>query len=159
MFQEADKHCMRHSISESVTIEATEDEVFRFINNPAECVKASPSQEFSNIQSNDDGSHEFDYKYNMTGVSLTGHCTTKEFHPENHILVYDYSGNIDAEMRLTVTDGDDGQVVFECETTYEVSESFFGKLVRTVIERYNTNELETFTQNVKEMVENDWIES
>ena len=150
---------MQHSISESVTIDATRDEVFNLISNPAECVRASPSQEFSDIEMNEDGSHEFDYTYNMAGVRLTGHCLSPEYDSEEHILVYNYQGDIDAEMSLNVTENENGNTEFSCETTYEVSDSLFGKVVNVVLERYNSRELETFTKNVKEMIENGWAQT
>lgn len=145
---------MEHSISESVKVDASKDELFDFINTPGECVAASPSQEFSDIQPKEDGSHEFDYEYSMVGVGLTGHCTSKRFEPDNHLLVYDYTGSIDAEMVLDVSEDENGTTVFDCQTNYEVPDSLFGSMIKPVIERYNSRELEDFTRNVRDIVEN-----
>lgn len=144
---------MEHSISESTEINTSEQELFDFINTPSECVEASPSQTFSDIQKKDDGSHEFDYEYSMAGVSLTGHCTSKEFDPDAHVLVYDYTGGIDAEMRLDVKQNDEGGTVLKCQTTYEVPDSVFGSVVKPVIEKYNSREMRKFVGGVKEIVE------
>jgi len=144
---------MEDSITEQVTIDADPDEVFAFVNTPGECVRASPSQEFHDIQSLGDG-HEYDYEYRMAGVPLTGHCESINCDVDGRELVYDYTGDIDAEMRLSVSPAEKG-ARFLCETTYSVPDSLFGRVAKPVIERFNGRELSTFAENVKDMVESD----
>lgn len=146
---------MSHDIETSVHIDATPDDVFAFINTPSECVRASPSQDFHDITDLDNGGHEYDYTFRMAGVPLTGHCTSTTCDPNERVLVYNYTGNIDAELELNVEPDGDG-TLFELTTTYTVPASIFGKIARPVIERYNEREMRSFADNVKAMVEEEW---
>ncbi len=148
---------MQDSITERVTIDADPEAVFAFINTPGECVRASPSQVFHDIEDLDNGGHEYDYEFRMVGVSLSGHCESVVCDTESHELVYDYTGDIDAEMRLSVSPADGGSE-FRCETTYTVPDSVFGRVAKPVIERFNSREMTTFTENVRDIVESDTVE-
>ena len=148
---------MDDTIAESVTIDAAPDEVWAFINTPSDCVRASPSQEFHDIESLPNGGHEYDYEFRMVGVSLTGHCEAVECDPEDRVLVYDYDDDIDAEMRLSVESVADGGSRLVCETTYEVPDSLFGTIARPVVERFNGREMATFTQNVRDVIESESV--
>jgi len=133
-------------------IEASPAKVFGYLMDPAHLLEIWPSMvEVSNIKSNPEGAHSFDWTYKIAGLRFHGHAETVEIQLDRLRLVRNASG-IQSTFRWSFEPRDNG-TDFALEVEYEMPGKLLGRLAGPFLHKLNEREADTLVHNLKKRME------
>jgi carbon monoxide dehydrogenase subunit G len=137
------------SVSTVERVSAAPEDVFAFLDTPANHERISPSIiSVHDVEPLDGGGHRAAYRYRMVGVTLSGEIEAIRHDPPKR-LTFAIRGGIDGEMDWRL-DPEDGGTRVTCEATFEVPGGALGSVVEPVVRRYNQRELDETLANLAE---------
>lgn len=139
------------SISTETSVDAPAEVIFGLLNTPSESVRSGQSQSFDNIRPLQNGGHEYDYRFDMVGISLTGTVRTVRHDAPNE-LGLSYSGDIEATITFTCMEQAD-ETILRAEAEYEMPSRAVEAVAGGMVKAYNQRELEGFVENTRDRVE------
>lgn len=139
-------------IRKSITINATLDQVFDYMNDPNHFPEIWPSMvEVSNVTKSPTGGHSFDWVYKMAGIHFKGHTKTVEFEKNKKIVAKNEKG-IPSTFNWMYA-GDNGGVRVTVEVDYTLPSHVLDKFAEPFLRRLNEREAETLLENLKARME------
>ena len=139
-------------IERSVTIGVPVERVWDYLTRPENLVDIWPSMvEVRNVQRNPNGSHRFDWTYEMAGLRFEGHSETTEIE-ENRRLVSHNERGIPSTFEYRF-EPRDGETRFTMTVQYEIPNTLLDKLAEPIVAKLNEREAETLLANLKDVLE------
>lgn len=140
-------------ISRSIEIDAPVERVYAFMTDPNNMPEVWPSMvEVSNVQTKDDGSHEFDWVYKMAGARFHGHASASEVEKNRRVVSKNASG-IPSTFEYTYESLGSGRSSLKIDCEYEIPGRLLSKLGEPFLKRINEHEAEVLLKNVKARME------
>lgn len=141
-------------VRDSVRIDAPVDEVFSYMDRPANQVEVTPSLTRAEIvEELDNGGKRVAYTYSVGGIGLDGHLEAVEYEPGARIH-WEMTGGLSGTVEWTF-EAVDGGTGFEYAAGYDLPGRVIESLARPFVERYNERELATTLENLRTRLETD----
>jgi uncharacterized protein YndB with AHSA1/START domain len=139
-------------IKKTITINAPVEEVFGYVEEPANVPEYWPSViEVKDVEPLPNGGTKYRWVYKMAGVRFEGSSEAIEYIP-NQRTVTDNKGGVPGTITWTYEPEDGGtKVTFEAE--YTVNVPLLRRLAESFLVKVNEQEAETVLANVKAKVE------
>jgi len=139
-------------VTEEIVIEASPEEVYRFLDEPRNHVKITPSLvSIDDVQYLENGGKRATYEYKLAGVQLTGQVKDRRRDPP-HELVQELSGAIDGTISYEFEEADAGTSI-TYEAAYELPTTVIETVLAPVATTYNEREAEATLKNLKSQLE------
>jgi uncharacterized membrane protein len=140
------------TIRKTVGIDASVDRVFTYMTDPAHLPEIWPSMvEVSNVKTQPDGAHSFDWVYKMAGIKFKGHADTTEVEKEKLVVVKNETG-IPSTFRWSY-EGDANHTDLTVEIEYALPVPVLGRLAEPIVGKINEHEAEVLLENLKTRME------
>lgn len=138
--------------SSSITIDASPETVFEFLDDPHNHAAVTPSlSEVRAVEPLDNGGKRLEFTYGMAGVGLDGELIqTVHEPPQRH--TFDMEGQLSGEIDIELESADDGTRV-TYTGAYELPGTVLAAVAEPFARRYNERELRTTLENVKTRIE------
>ena len=139
-------------IKKTITINAPVEEVFGYVEEPANVPEYWPSViEVKDVEPLPNGGTKYRWVYKMAGVRFEGSSEAMEYVP-NQRTVTDNKGGVPGTITWTYEPEDGGtKVTFEAE--YTVNVPLLRRLAESFLVKVNEQEAETVLANVKAKME------
>ena len=139
-------------VSNTITIDAPIDEVFKFISKPTKLIEVWPSFiEAKDVVRLPNGGTKFNWKYKMAGMTFEGTSEDIDF-INGERVVSKQEGGIDAKVTWQLQEEGGGTKVM-LETEYTVPVPLLGNLAENFIVKANDREGATILENFKDRLE------
>lgn len=136
------------AVTTEIEIDAPPEEVYRFLDDPRNHVKITPSLvSIDDVQWLENGGKRATYEYKLAGIQLTGEVRDRRREPPNR-LVQKLSGAIEGTISYTF-ESDDGTTVVTYEAEYELPTTVIDTVLAPVATAYNKREAEATLENLK----------
>jgi carbon monoxide dehydrogenase subunit G len=140
------------AVTTEIEIEATPEEAYRFLDDPRNHVKITPSLvSIDDVQWLENGGKRATYEYKLAGVQLTGEVRDRHRDPPTD-LVQALSGAIDGTISYTF-DGGDATTTVTYEAEYALPTTVIETVLAPVASSYNEREAEATLKNLKAHLE------
>jgi carbon monoxide dehydrogenase subunit G len=141
-------------VSESITVDASVERVFAFMDDPENHLTVTPSlADVRNVERLDNGGKRLEHTFRMAGISLDGELEEVE-RAENERMLFEMRGQLSGEIELTF-EPVDGGTRFTYTGRYDLPGQVLERVARPFVRRYNERELSTTLANVRTHVESD----
>ena len=136
------------SVADDITIDATPETVFEFLDEPANHRTITPAiSEISNVEPIDNGGKELDFTYRLVAVPVSGHLVqTVHDPPRQHR--FEMTGGLSGELGFEIEAVDGGSRV-TYSATYSIPGHVISRVVEPFVRRYNRSELEATLANLE----------
>jgi len=140
------------TVSDSVTIDASREAVFEFLDDPYNHAAVTPSlSDVRAVEPVENGGKRLEFTFGMAGVGLDGELVqTVHEPPERH--TFEMHGQLPGEIDLELDTVDDGTRL-TYTGSYELPDSVLAAVAEPIVRRYNERELRTTLKNVQTTVE------
>ncbi len=136
------------TVSETVHVDASPEEVFAFLDDPENHMTVTPSiSEIDDVQRLENGGKRLSYTFRMAGIPLDGELV-QTVHEEGEQMAFDMRGHLSGEIVLTMT-AVDGGTELTYSATYEIPGQVIASVAEPFARRYNERELRTTLENVQ----------
>jgi carbon monoxide dehydrogenase subunit G len=145
------------SVSDSITVDASREAVYEFLDDPQNHAQITPSlEDVRDVEPLDNGGKRLAFTYSLGGVGLDGELEEVE-HVPPETLRFEMSGRLAGELTFTLEETDGGtRVTYAAD--YEVPGRVIERLAEPFVWRYNERELRTTLENLKTRLETDGSE-
>jgi carbon monoxide dehydrogenase subunit G len=135
-------------VSTTERVAAAPEEVFAFLDTPANHERISPSiSSVHGVTPLDDGGHRAGYTYQLFGIPLRGTVEAAVHDPPTR-LQFSLDGGIDGLMDWRIESDGSGTTV-TCEATFEVPGGPLAALFAPLVRWYNQRELDGTLANLR----------
>lgn len=143
------------TVRESVYIDASPDDVFAFLDEPARQTSFTPHlTESTEIERLDNGGARARYRYDLYGWALRGEVRAADYVPSERI-VWTMSGDLQGTIRWYIDPEDDGSRLTYAATYTVPGPAVLRPLLTPVVERFNQKELRRLLDNLRGQLEKD----
>lgn len=139
-------------LSQTIWINAPVEEVFAFMDEPANQPRITPSMtRISQVSRLPNGGTESAYTYRFFGVPFRGGVRTIEYQ-KNSRIVFELTGGIVGKIRWDFSSRDDG-TEFTYYSQYEMPFPVLSGVFQSLIRAYNEREIDQLTRTLKRVIE------
>lgn len=139
-------------LSRSIWIDAPVEDVFAFMDQPANQPTITPSMtRIENIERLSNGGSKSDYTYRFFGVPFRGSVQTLEYR-KNERIVFEVMGAIVGKIRWDFQNKGGG-TQFTYYTQYEMPFPVLSRFFRSLISAYNEREIDQLSEALKRIME------
>lgn len=141
------------AVTKEIEIEAPPEEVYRFLDDPQNHVKITPSLvSIDDVQWLEGGGKRATYEYKLAGVTLSGEVRDRRRDPPDE-LVQALSGAIEGRIAYAF-EAEDGTTTVSYEAEYDLPTTVIETVLAPVATAYNEREADATLQNLKAHLEN-----
>jgi carbon monoxide dehydrogenase subunit G len=139
-------------LSRTIWIDAPLDQVFAFMDDPANQPRITPSMtRIENIERLENGGSKSDYTYRFFGVPFRGSVQALEYRP-NKRIVFEVTGAVVGKIRWDFAEKGGG-TDFTYYAQYEMPFPILSRVFSSLINAYNEREIDQLTEALKRVIE------